>query len=410
MRGVSVRVASLGVLVVIVFVVGLAINFRTAKTDISDPLVAEETMAIKRDASSNKFAAAEHVDGDHEVAVKECPQTMPAKQFSSREVTAARRPIDLDQYKVLWLHPGKSGGGTFQSRLQSSWYIHAPKNRCHPHPCPDRAFAQVQKSSNNDTASSKTSNTASSITTIINIRDPIDRFVSAFHWRRLVLCNPQGDERERDVHNKATQNPTKYCKQPEDPTEQAVIFQTYQQNVTTLAEALCTAQGQQDIRAIGHMEPLVEWMVGDKWKQQSSSSDSTSSIIILPVVLEQGFSYNQQIDDAVTWLQERYHLDTPEHFVVRQSVVQERDCALSRMPSHSNVQQHAMAAKHSSSSSSSQQHRPHDSFLSARGKECAMEYFAMDYVILRELLDHDACKSQNCRNSIQSILKRRGVA
>ena len=78
---------------------------------------------------------------------------------------------------VTFFHLGKAGGGTVSRELRLN---HISIAMSHPKPNSGR-IAELQK--------------GPSQTLIVNLRDPVDRFISAFRWRLVVLCSPD-DERK----------------------------------------------------------------------------------------------------------------------------------------------------------------------------------------------------------------------
>jgi hypothetical protein len=82
--------------------------------------------------------------------------------------------LALAEEVFTFVHPGKGGGGSFLERAQSVWRFN--QTQCHPNPCHNLLETTHTKetSSGGKTPTKKL---------IISIRDPIDRFVSAFYWR-----------------------------------------------------------------------------------------------------------------------------------------------------------------------------------------------------------------------------------
>jgi hypothetical protein len=104
---------------------------------------------------------------------------------SVRTVEPAAKPHDssasqpppellaLSEDVFTFVHPGKGGGGSFLERAQSVWRLNLTE--CHPNPCNNLLQTQTKGASSGGKTPTKK--------LIISIRDPIDRFVSAFYWR-----------------------------------------------------------------------------------------------------------------------------------------------------------------------------------------------------------------------------------
>jgi len=242
--------------------------------------------------------------------------------------------------KLLVLHLGKAGGGTVQARFQD-WQI--PYYECHPHPCPSWALGN------------------SGPPLLITIRDPVDRFVSAYHWRKVVSCHPDGDERQtvtgRDKRL-SFQHPEKYCKMA-GGSEEKVLFRKFP-TISSLAQALCSnPKAAKYVQRIGHMVNLRQW---------------TANITreVYPIVLERGFDLPQQVDATL-------RLFLPDEPVPPLT-------KMDKSMAHSSV------------------HHGANHTLSKEEESCVLEFLKEDYTVLRNM----ACPTTLCREAIDSILYRRG--
>ena len=81
---------------------------------------------------------------------------------------------------VRFLHMGKAGGGTIAIRLRKLWKLQI--HQCHPWPCIEKKWKQDNV-------------TGKQPYMLLSLRDPVDRFVSAFYWRILKICHPEADKR-----------------------------------------------------------------------------------------------------------------------------------------------------------------------------------------------------------------------
>ena len=143
-----------------------------------------------------------------------------------------------------------------------------------------------------------------------------------------MTCNPEGDPRsQHDVLSFI--HPEKFCQHaPREETE--VLFTKYMKNVSSLAEALCNDHDddddddqlsnsvQADIHKIGHAQfSLADWLGKFDWKKNIPR--------IVPVVLEKGFDFNQQIDDALYFLNNVTGMESPSQFAHRRDLVHQKD-------------------------------------------------------------------------------------
>jgi len=275
---------------------------------------------------------------------------------------------DLRIEQFLFLHPGKSGGGTFLSRLKIWWKL--GMKECHPHPC-------------NEHIEDKT--------VFITIRDPIDRFVSAFNWRRLIYCNPDGDSRK---HFDRIPNGVKTSCYETDydryENEINVLYHKYKQDVSKLAEALCSRneeekrQAEEDVASIGHMQhSIMDWLGNDKNLNK-----------VIPVVLDEHVDFNKQIDEAIQYAQQQYHFEDSSNFQKRKEMVLAKDA----QEKDERLKDYVKSLTHSSS-------RIKQHSLSQSGKKCLASYYAKDYSLI-QTLKMKSCKTINCRQALQSILDK----
>jgi hypothetical protein len=114
---------------------------------------------------------------------------------------------------------------------------------------------------------------------LVSVRDPVDRFESAFNWRCIEVCEPNETDRIQvqvpsNYTSKPSEEPDSFCKRL--PTESHILNVKYSRNVSMLAEALCSndtkirQEANSDVLRIGggHMVPLSYWMQLGKWKQR----------------------------------------------------------------------------------------------------------------------------------------------
>ena len=158
--------------------------------------------------------------------------------------------------------------------------LKVPYSSCHPKPCPQK-FAK-------------------SNITLINIRDPVDRFHSNFYWKAKLICRPNdGDTRTIGDH---VGNPFEHCT---TFSFADVILKKYKEDANLLAEALCSddlherTNAQEDMRLIGHSG----WTISDWLGIHKSSKSNGTFRNVGAVVLEPGFPFIFQIDSLIDWLE-----------------------------------------------------------------------------------------------------------
>merc|ERR1719410_1014983 len=196
-------------------------------------------------------------------------------KYKDAPIHLSSKQLNLTNQLIL-LHPGKSGGGSVFTRLRSYWHIDI--DVCHPQPCRDKLSPSSNK------------------IFFIPIRDPLERFLSAFEWRTLILCNPDGDSREVSSgapKSSPTKDAYKYCKIT-DSDEANILYRKYRQNVSMLGEALCSDNQEiaqeaiSDLDHIGHIRSgsLKDWLWG--WKNLDKDQ-------IIPMVLNKDYDFTAQI-------------------------------------------------------------------------------------------------------------------
>ena len=275
-------------------------------------------------------------------------------------------------YSFLFLHVGKAGGGSLTERLEKWWHIHSSL----AHPAYARHTDEMEKTSEK---------IAKAKIIMINIRDPIDRYFSAFTWHTRSTCDRAGgDDR---LEGSVALGLDKYCRTR--PTEAKMLYGRWGGDASKLAEALydknetlaALAKADLDMEIRHASISMVKWMDFD-WTNRSE--------MIYPIVMEKPFDLDEQLDVFVEWLQEKTHFDSEEGFRTRQNYTKWKDCQGA---------EDSEMDKHHSSGASYEDKNTLDIVNLAR-------YFKKDYEIL-EQLKNLACKTDDCVEGIQSILDRR---
>jgi hypothetical protein len=296
------------------------------------------------------------------------------KQFSSRRSINQQKleHIKLADGKYRLLHVGKDGGGSIRDRSARAWKLRI--QQCHPAPCKKYSTDQ------NEIPAS-----------LLTIRDPVDRFVSAFYYRALNIdfnetspsCNHSDYSRKQKLQ----------CQHRN--MERSYMFDTYHRNVSRLAEMVCDEstrdEAMRNASKIGYL--LAHKLSGD-WLPKGWDRFENR---IFPAVLERGFDFDLQIDDAFEWLHEVEPIEDDQVFRIR------------KRSSRGRVLKDNLKNAHSSTGAEAggtQKNIP----MSDLGASCLQEYvYADDYQLLKKNCNQ-TCKTQTCRDAIQSILSRRGVA
>mmetsp|Transcript_27082 Transcript_27082/g.56534 ORF Transcript_27082/g.56534 Transcript_27082/m.56534 type:complete len:508 (-) Transcript_27082:95-1618(-) len=155
-----------------------------------------------------------------------------------------------DAKSVQFFHLGKGGGSTIYFQLLD---YHLVFERSHPSPNFDSKLFK-----------------GPTTTLIFNIRDPVDRFVSAFNWRSLLYCR-DGDKRKPYFKGKSNSRyppylyPDKVCLAG-NKTEKILLHEEYQSDPNPLGEALCEdspnfAYASEKVKNIAHARlSLNDWL------------------------------------------------------------------------------------------------------------------------------------------------------
>lgn len=224
-------------------------------------------------------------------------------------------------------------------------------------------------------------------TLVINVRDPVDRFISAFQWRLVRLCAAD-DEREQGRRGGA-QKADEICLSSEKYKKEASILrETYRSNPNVLAEALCEhsethPRALEDIANIGHSLRLAEWL---DFLISKNDYDATTvgvaDFMALPLEKQSGAKealFEQHIDQLALSL-------THTHFGrdVARELKQKMEKKL-----HKSKNEKMM---HSSSTYTNQTKPPP---LTPLGECCLTRYFEDDYRLIQSMVLPSSLLSSN---------------
>lgn len=268
------------------------------------------------------------------------------------------RKINLHSKNVIILHIGKSAGGTLNHRVRQEWRIFV--EQCHPAPCNDI----LRKPDNQRYL-------------FVTLRDPIDRFVSAFYWRAFMVCHPDETKRLWD-------GPPRGCKANRYKKEAKILYLEYNLNASRLAQDLCShdvdvrTNAESALRTIEHAKWSIHDFLDFDWRRHAQR--------LYPLVVERGIdSFENQTDAAVHWLHKQTQFEPPTAFAQRHLYLQ----SLNRTGGGVSHSAHALKKN-----------------LTVQAEQCLARFYSRDYEILDEVRQL-ACKTQACRQGLASILSRR---
>jgi len=283
---------------------------------------------------------------------------------------------------VTFFHAGKGGGGTVHIALN--------KNRIgvrmnHPYP-KENSVEELQN--------------GPATTLIINVRDPVDRFVSAFRWRSIVLCKP--DDERQAVKKGSAQKPHEKCKKTH-PKEEQMLRETYRSDPSVLAEALCEDSPLREdaIRhysTILHSMPLSEWLefLVEPEMIDSTSDEGIENFIALPLE-KQGDGGEALFEQHIQMLM--LHLLATRYTQDKASAAHQtaNDIIMQKHQNQRGTSENGAKWKHSSvafhNATSTTTNVPPPS-LSPLGECCLARHLEKDYRLIRTMIGDDEGKRE----------------
>lgn len=259
-------------------------------------------------------------------------------------------------HQVTFFHVGKAGGGTVERELLLS---RIGFTFSHPGPKANH-IEQLQRGPLN--------------TLILNVRDPVDRYVSAFRWGLNMLCGP------KKAHNKR-------CKSPafvEGEWEEWILMgERYNGDPNVLAEALCeespiyneAMEDYSKMLFMGHKRPLTSWLeiLLEPSREGTFSEEGIQHLIAVPMEKQIGNDvslfnqHNQKL--ALHLLQTRYGPEKANEILMQRP--NDTDLAAKARMEHS-------AGKSDSPA------------LSPLGKCCMARQLRGDYQLIQTMLGYDS--------------------
>ena len=370
----------------------------------------------------------------------------PEEDFCLEEFPPQIPPINLTQEEFEFYHIGKAAGGTVNSRLRH-YKIH--KVQCHPNPTPcfeeqleqHLLLLDPNNSSTTDMSTSTSTitdneheniNTGETTTTssnalrrqyrLVTIRDPIDRYVAAFEYTLATAC------KSLEEYN----DPVIYCRKM-NPLRTS-IYAKYNEDPSLLGEALCENNNEnendssffklnqtvidQEFTQLKHLraDNFIHRWLGEHRTHVYPYYDWRSSLgstYLYPLVVEKPYDLIQAIDEFIYYLGRVTLLedDDDSSDILWSSYLgnltllplRQYHAECFHRPSDGDDTEEENDDSKNRHSSTAVRGRP---TLSERAQLCLARYYQRDYELLPDLL-RLACKTDDCRGALQSIIDRR---
>jgi len=273
---------------------------------------------------------------------------------------------------IALFHVGKAGGGTVWEGLKKNRI--KPKTFCHVGG-PTKCLDKLQY--------------GPATTLIINVRDPLDRFVSAFRWRWGLLCKP-GDKREPN-YPKSWQNPLDYCQKI--PQKEALILtKKYQSNPNLLAEALCENSptretAMKDYSSIKHSTTLSHWLhfLTNATMIDEIKDDGIQNFYVVPLEKQHG-----NVDSLL-----KQHVQRLSFHLLKARYGEEVAIGLINENHHSSVsEEERIKHEHSSARFHNLTNSTVPSVLSRLGECCLVRHLEEDYRLIQAMIGGEMNKSE----------------
>jgi len=227
---------------------------------------------------------------------------------------------------------------------------------------------------------------------LLNIRDPVDRFISAFDWAKVRVCSPD-DKRRMSSHGGPGIIPwyrhDKWCLK--DPSIQHVLYGKYHGDANLLAADLCSKDSKvkKSARAFLHYKLRHGYTLRSRLRAKSHSAARRflKHNKVYFVVIEEGFDFMAQMPDvAFELLRGALGKKRAKHLVMGSGSV-------------------ADTHRHSS-----KELKGPPTKLTDKSMRCIAKVYAKDYKLIN--LFKESCRGRakykgTCRRALEHILVRR---
>ena len=300
---------------------------------------------------------------------------MSATQFWERKGSQRCTLGTLDS--VQFFHLGKGGGGSIYFLLKDH-HLSFTRN----HPLPKHTDQLVDGPSS---------------TLLLNIRDPVDRFISAFNWRALLMCKVD-DERvtyppknEGDKKINPIGNPNEACFDRDNyfTMENRLIHDQLHDDLNNLAEALCDdSDGYEsavnDTKRIKHATTTLSDWLEFLIDPAAHSEIKPQGIQKLMAITSEKLQYNNSTESLLDW-----HTEQAIHelFLGYGLTEDEIELLLKYKPQLSiQMQDRAEKVTHSSTKSVESSNNTGPPPLNKLGECCLARFLEKDYRLIRAML------------------------
>ena len=310
--------------------------------------------------------------------------------------------------RALLMHMGKAGGGTIKATIMKHWgykmqECHGSAKHCFNDPEEGYVDGWDER------------------LLFLTIRDPIERFVSAFNWDVKQTCQTTNETRTKVTGgNLSVLYPDKYCKVKDhyNPRRRPT-GPMFQSSAEKMAQDLCKDDpGTGDLavntdstaykvmsRRLPHVRGCtLSSYLGEEFPDTYNWKDNTDRLI--PVVMEKGYDLVAASKYSILYASKIRNITT-NVFYEDLTFPARRTLAMCSGEEKNQKSKPTEQADSPTLHTSALSKDGREKYLSERSKKCLAKFYQRDYEILSEMLELDVCKSEECRLAIQSILKRR---
>lgn len=320
---------------------------------------------------------------------------------------------DSQRHQILFNHVGKAGGGSVRSTLFDSLLLHSTfccsGNKLvdvwHPYGYlePKLAYPYI----------------------VLNVRDPVDRFASAFDWRSLVYCHPWKYEKRKRVKEKPGANERHIKCLASDASKEHQMLLRYNWSKSVFAQNMLSTDPALRDTAMEDIKQLQHAKVG-LW-ERSGGLETVNKLVakgvkIYAVAIADGFDFDAQIEAAFydivqnimqheSWLK----LNSAQKSEVYNALTflkGKLDARKTALSSPANGTTTKLCSVNTKSKASGCHSSDSKTVLSADKRAPLATYYEGDYDII-DRLQQVGCHGElagTCRGALASILAARPVA